>query len=95
MGFTKKDIEKLALLARIKLTDEEKERFASQITSILEYVKQVEEVDTSSVSDAERHTINENVTRGDEVYQYKEIAKIIDQWPEKYGNLNKVKRVFE
>jgi aspartyl-tRNA(Asn)/glutamyl-tRNA(Gln) amidotransferase subunit C len=95
MAMTKKDIEKLAQLARIELSDAEKEKFSGQISSILEYVKQIEEVDTASVIDTDHHGEVSNVTRADEVRQYKDTKKIIDQFPEKYGNLNKVKKVFE
>lgn len=40
----KKDIEKLASLSRMKLTEEEKDRFAKEIDSILAYVKQIQDV---------------------------------------------------
>lgn len=40
----KKDIEKLASLSRMTLSEEEKDRFAKEIDSILGYVKQIQEV---------------------------------------------------
>ncbi|MES3005803.1 MAG: Asp-tRNA(Asn)/Glu-tRNA(Gln) amidotransferase subunit GatC [Patescibacteria group bacterium] len=46
----KKDIEKLATLSRMKLSEEEKDRFAKEIDSILGYVKQIQDV--SSVDSA-------------------------------------------
>jgi aspartyl-tRNA(Asn)/glutamyl-tRNA(Gln) amidotransferase subunit C len=95
MAMTKKDIAKLAQLARIKLTATEEEKFSGQISSILEYVKQIEEVDTSYVAAADHHGQLANVLRRDRVKPYLPVKKIIDQFPEKYGNLNKVKRVFE
>jgi aspartyl-tRNA(Asn)/glutamyl-tRNA(Gln) amidotransferase subunit C len=42
-----KDIEKLATLARIELTDQEKEAFAKDLESILGYVDQIKEVATT------------------------------------------------
>lgn len=95
MAFTKKDITKLADLARIELTESEKEKFSQQISSLLEYVRQVEEVDTLRVKSADHHGELKNVFRKDEVTPYGETKKLVDQFPEKYGNLNKVKRVFE
>jgi aspartyl-tRNA(Asn)/glutamyl-tRNA(Gln) amidotransferase subunit C len=95
MAFTKKDIEKLAQLARIQLTETEKEKFCQQISSILDYVGQVEEVDTSSVRAADYHGAVKNVWRDDVFVSWQKIRPIIDQYPEKYGNLNKVKPVFE
>lgn len=47
----KKDIEKLAALSRMKLDEEEKDRFAKEIDSILGYVKQIQEVSGDAVTD--------------------------------------------
>ncbi len=41
-----RDIEKLAKLARIELTDAEKEKFGAELESILGYVSQIKEVAT-------------------------------------------------
>lgn len=41
-----RDIEKLAKLARIELTDAEKEKFGAELESILSYVSQIKEVAT-------------------------------------------------
>ncbi|MFA6098828.1 MAG: Asp-tRNA(Asn)/Glu-tRNA(Gln) amidotransferase subunit GatC [Patescibacteria group bacterium] len=95
MNFEKKDIEKLATLARIKLTEGEKEKFAEQISSILDYVKQIQEVDTTKVKDASYLPDLKNVWREDKVQQFKDVGKIIKQFPHKSGNLNKVKPVLE
>lgn len=45
---TVKDIEKLATLSRLTLTEEEKQGFQKEIGSILEYVGQLEKVSVSS-----------------------------------------------
>lgn len=95
MALTKVEVEKLSNLARLKLSEAEKEKFAEQITSIFEYVKQIEEVDTSKVRETDHHGVLKNVFRADEVRGYQDVQRIIRQFPEKYGNLNKVKKVFE
>lgn len=61
------DIEKLALLARIKLTPKEKEKFQSEFAGILDYVSQLKKVDTRSMDDKEAGRTNEleNVMRDD------------------------------
>jgi len=41
-------VEKIAHLARLRLTEEEKEYFERQLTSILHFVEQLQEVDTSA-----------------------------------------------
>lgn len=49
----KVDIDKLALLARIKLTEKEKEKFQKEFRAILDYVSQLEKAETSEISDEE------------------------------------------
>ncbi len=49
MPITEADIEKLARLAQLELTDEERRALAPQINSIVEYVEQLNEIDTSGI----------------------------------------------
>ena len=46
---TIEDVERIASLARLALTDDEKGLYARQLTRILEYARQVSELDTSGV----------------------------------------------
>ena len=95
MEFTKKEIEKLASLARIELTEEEKKKFSKQISSILDYVRQIQGVDTSKVKDVSHLSELKNIFREDNKAEFKDAKKIIEQFPEKHGHLNKVKLVLE
>ena len=47
--FTTDDVEQLARLARLALTDEEKQLFAVQLGDILKYAEQIRQVDTSGI----------------------------------------------
>jgi aspartyl-tRNA(Asn)/glutamyl-tRNA(Gln) amidotransferase subunit C len=47
---TRADVERIATLARLELTSEEVTLFAAQLTAILAYADQVQQVDTSGVS---------------------------------------------
>jgi aspartyl-tRNA(Asn)/glutamyl-tRNA(Gln) amidotransferase subunit C len=49
---TRADVERIATLARLELTSEEVTLFAAQLTAILAYADQVQQVDTSGVSTA-------------------------------------------
>jgi aspartyl-tRNA(Asn)/glutamyl-tRNA(Gln) amidotransferase subunit C len=46
------DVDRIAALARLELTDDERSRFATQLSAILAYADQVQQVDTSSVAPA-------------------------------------------
>ena len=47
MSLTLSEVEHIAELARLELTDEEKERFRQQLSEILEYAARLQSVDTS------------------------------------------------
>jgi aspartyl-tRNA(Asn)/glutamyl-tRNA(Gln) amidotransferase subunit C len=49
---TRSDVERIAALARLELTDEEAALFATQLTAILAYADQVQQVDTSGIEPA-------------------------------------------
>jgi aspartyl-tRNA(Asn)/glutamyl-tRNA(Gln) amidotransferase subunit C len=44
------DVDRIAALARLELTDEERSRFAAQLTAILAYADQVQQADTAGAS---------------------------------------------
>lgn len=46
---TRKEVEHVARLARLELTEEEKERMTAQLDSILAYIDKLNELDTSNV----------------------------------------------
>ena len=52
MPITEADIEKIAQLAHLEITDEERKMYAPQISEIVTYVEQLNEIDTSSVEPA-------------------------------------------
>ncbi len=64
----KVDVEKLALLARIKLNAGEKEKLQGEFEAVLGYISKLEEVDVSGIGerDAARTVEIENVMREDE-----------------------------
>ena len=48
-NFTHADVERVAHLARLELTHEEKDLFARQLAEILAYAEQIQRVDTEGV----------------------------------------------
>lgn len=67
MKLTQDDIRKLAHLARLKLTEEEVERLAGQLTDVLDYVDVLAELDTDDVVETSQVTGLSNVSRPDVV----------------------------
>jgi len=52
MPITESDIEKIAQLAHLEITGEERRIFAPQIAEIVSYVEQLSEIDTSAIEPA-------------------------------------------
>jgi aspartyl-tRNA(Asn)/glutamyl-tRNA(Gln) amidotransferase subunit C len=48
-SLTRADVERIATLAHLELTDEEKDLFARQLADILAYAEQLQAVDTTGV----------------------------------------------
>ena len=64
---TIKDVEHVAKLARLELTEEEKEKYSKQLGDILKYVEQMNEVDTTGVEPMSHAIPMVNVMREDKV----------------------------
>jgi aspartyl-tRNA(Asn)/glutamyl-tRNA(Gln) amidotransferase subunit C len=62
---TMADVERIAALAHLELTDEEKQLFTKQLADILAYAEQVQAIDTSGVA-ATAHVLAQRIERGDE-----------------------------
>ena len=70
---TIKDVEHVAKLARLELTEEEKELYTKQLGDVVKYVDQMNEVDTAHVKPMCQVIDFYNVMREDKVVQ--EISK--------------------
>ena len=97
MALTKKEVEHIALLARLGLTEAEKEKFALQLSSILDYVEQLKEVDTKGIEPTAQVTGLENVMRKDKIESCdkKTRNRLRELAPESEDDLIKTKAVFD
>ena len=89
-------IEAIAKLARLTLAREEKEHYAEELSAVLNYVEMLNEVDTDGVSETTAVGGFVDIVRDDAVVASDPDVreKLILQFPEKKGNLLKVKAVF-
>ena len=93
---TKDQIEQIATLARLELSEQEKEMYAEQLSVVLDYIEMLDEVDTTGVEETCQVTGLQDVVREDFVVEASEETKkkLINAFPEKVGKLLKVKAVF-
>lgn len=87
-----KDVENLAELARIELTQEEKQSYLEDFDSILGYVKQIQEIEAI---DIKKENKLHNIWREDELVP-REFSKklIVEQFPEEQDGFLKVKKIL-
>lgn len=65
MALSIADVEHVAALARLGLTDDEKERLRDQLSSILEHINALSEVDTDAIPPTAQVIALSNVLRDD------------------------------
>jgi len=65
MKISKEEIEHIAVLARLSLPEEEKEIFGSQLSSILDYMEKLNELDTKGIEPTSHILSLSNVMRDD------------------------------
>lgn len=65
MKLTKEQVRHVATLARLEVTPDEEERFAGQLSSVLDYINQLNELDTDSVEPTSHAVDIRNVFRED------------------------------
>jgi len=96
MKLTIEQVEHIAGLARLALTEGEKEKFQRQLSSILEYVEKLGQVDTARVEPLYHSVAMENVLRPDEVKECGQETRrrLLGEFPDKEGDLLRVPAVF-
>lgn len=88
------ELRKIAELARITLSEEERERFAEELTSILEYFDQLQQVDTSGVSPASHAADLEGPLRADRSHHYARPAELLRESESSEGDFFVVPRIL-
>jgi aspartyl-tRNA(Asn)/glutamyl-tRNA(Gln) amidotransferase subunit C len=94
MAITIKDVEHIAKLAKLEFTDAEKEKFTHQMNQILEYVEQMNKLDTSRVEPLSHVIELSNVFRADEVKQGVSTEEALKNAPSKTEEFFKVPKVI-
>jgi len=86
MPITQTEVEKIAALANLELTTEEKQSLSVQLAAIVEYIDQLNELDTSTVQPWQHRSagemISSYVTREDVVEAGLGQKKALDQAPD-------------
>ncbi len=94
MSITQKQVEHVAKLARLSLTEEEKSKFTTQLNDILQFAEKLNELDTDQVEPTSHIYPVVNVVREDTVRPSIEREKALVNAPDQKAGLFRVPAVF-
>ena len=92
---SKEEVNKVAKLARLKLNDEQIENHANQIEKILDYINQLEKIDTTNVDCTTRAIEVVNVVRSDKKETFKNRDDILNLAPSREDDFFKVPKIIK
>ena len=91
---TKEEVNKVAHLARLELNENEINNHAKQLEKILDYIKQLEKIDTNDVPSTTRAIEVSNVFRKDEMKNSDCTEEILELGPLREDNYFKVPKII-
>ena len=89
------EIEKVAKLARLELSEEEKIRFGNQLEQILAYMEQLNQIDTTGVEPTSHAIPIHNAFREDEMNASCQQEEVLGIAPEAEKGHFRVPRIIE
>ena len=91
---TLQEVENIAHLARLRLTDEEKTMFQSQLSAILEYAQTLQQLDTAGIPPTTSALPLDTVMRADEVRPSLPVEDALANAPDTQDNSFMVKPIL-
>ncbi len=95
MSLTRDEVEHIAALARLQLTDEELEKYRQQLSAILDYAARLHEVDTSQIAPTSSVLPPRSVLRPDESHPGLSLDEILQNAPQVESKQFRVPPVLE
>lgn len=95
MKISKKEVEHVAKLARLELSEDEKDKLTDQLSNILTYVEKLNELDTSGIEPTAHVLDLKNVTRDDVAAPSLPQDRALANAPEKAAGHYKVPKIIE
>lgn len=94
-AITRKEVEHVANLARLQVTEEEAEQFTKELNAILDFAAKLDELDTTNVVPTSHATDVKNVMREDRNRPSLALEDVLRNAPEHEDAQFKVPAVFE
>ncbi len=93
---TKKEIQHIAKLARLSISEDEFKKYSGELSSILDYIEKLKKVDVKRVQPTSHPREIKNVFREDEAKKQdrETVKKLIEAAPDKKEGYIKVKTIL-
>ena len=88
------EVKKVAQLARLELNESEIKKHAKQLEKILDYIQQLEKIDTDNIPCTTRAIEVVNVLRKDEKKDYENSQELLDLAPSRENKFYKVPKII-
>ncbi|MBA4542836.1 MULTISPECIES: Asp-tRNA(Asn)/Glu-tRNA(Gln) amidotransferase subunit GatC [Thermoactinomyces] len=95
MTISKEQVQKVAALARLKLTEQEADQYTVQLNNILQFAEKLNELETEQVEPTSHVLPMANVLREDEVVPSLPREKALANAPDQQDGMFRVPAVFE
>ena len=95
MKLSTEEVDHVAMLARLGLTPEERERMRDQLSSILEHIGRLQELDTEAIPPTAQVITLQNVLRDDEVQPSLPTEAVLKNAPQAEDGMFKVNAVLD
>jgi aspartyl-tRNA(Asn)/glutamyl-tRNA(Gln) amidotransferase subunit C len=95
MSLTIQEVEHIARLARLELSDAEKEEYTGQLNEILHFVETLNKLDTTGIEPTAHAIKVRNVFRPDEVQPSMDPEAALANAPDRSDNYFKVPKILE
>ena len=95
MTLTIQDVEKIADLARLQLTGEQKMAYLGQLSAILDYAEMLKELDIEEVLPTSSAVSLKNVMRDDQIKPSLSLEDVLFNAPQRAKNQFRIQGVFD
>ena len=95
MKLTIEQVRHVATLARLSLTPEEEQRYAAQLSAVLDAVTQLQELDVNAVEPTSHATLAASLLREDATRPSLPPEKVLANAPSKVGTSFAVPKIIE
>ena len=95
MSLSQQEVEHIAKLARLELSEKQKELYREQLSAILDYISKLRELDTKDVPPTTGGGLTQMTLRADEAHSGLSTSDLLSNAPQTEEDQFKIPPVFE